>query len=196
MEAKLRVTAAHTKRDLTPPPPSAYAAFGKGSVLVPPARVPRPDLTSIGENVIILEHCWLSVVECVEGVVPKLVIGDHCRIGRFAEIACVGSVTFEPEVLTADRIFIGDTYHRYQDADMPVLYQPMADPMPVVIGRGSFLGVGATVLRGVTVGQNAYVAAGAVVTEDVPPYTIVAGNPARPIRRYDAERKEWVGISS
>jgi acetyltransferase-like isoleucine patch superfamily enzyme len=69
----------------------------------------------------------------------------------------------------------------------------MATPEPVRIKRGAFLGVGSAVLRGVTVGEHSYVAAGAVVTEDVPPFTLVVGNPARIARRYDEERGEWVG---
>jgi acetyltransferase-like isoleucine patch superfamily enzyme len=195
-ERRARRIGSDVARDLTPPPPSAFKAFGERSVVVPPSRVERPHLISIGSDVIVLEHAWFSVVDSVEGVTPSLVIGDRCRLGRFCEIACVGSVTFEPEVLTADRIFIGDTYHRYEDPDTPVLDQPMAQPESVVIGRGSFLGVGAVVLRGVTVGEHAYIAAAAVVTQDVPPYTIVAGNPARAIKRYDAEAKAWVPITS
>ncbi len=56
-------------------------------------------------------------------------------------------------------------------------------PKKVVIGRGSWIGVGAIVLPGVTVGEGAIVAAGSVVSQDVPPYTVVAGNPARPVRK-------------
>ena len=106
-------------------------------------------------------------------------------------VACVGEVVIEEEVLTAAMVFIGDTYHDYSDPDRAVLDQPMAVPKPVRIGRGAFLGIGSIVLQGVTVGEQAYVAAGAVVTTDVPPRTLVAGNPARPVRRYEAESATW-----
>ena len=109
-------------------------------------------------------------------------------------VACVGEIVIEEEVLTAAMVFIGDTYHDYSDPDRPVLDQPMAYPKPVRIGRGAFLGIGSIVLQGVTIGEQAYVAAGAVVTSDVPPHTLVGGNPARPIRHYDEVAKRWSSV--
>jgi carbonic anhydrase/acetyltransferase-like protein (isoleucine patch superfamily) len=180
--------------DLTPPHPDAYGQYGAGTWVVPPARVTTPERIFLEDDVTIHEHSWLSVVRAVDGVEPTLRIGKGSRIGRFAHIACVGSIDIGPEVLTAERIFIGDTYHGYEDAARPVLHQPMAHPEPVVIGRGAFLGVGSIVLMGVTVGEHAYVGAGAVVTADVAPYTLVVGNPARPVRRWDEATGDWVPI--
>src|SRR5436190_17955878 len=117
-------------RDLTPPAPSAFGRFGSDSVVVPPARVSTPEAIEIGARVEVLEHSWLSVVAAVPGVSPRLVIGDGCRIGRFCHIACVGEIVFEPNVLTAERIFVADTYHGYEDPTVPVLDQPMASPRP------------------------------------------------------------------
>jgi acetyltransferase-like isoleucine patch superfamily enzyme len=191
---RARLNAANAALGTTPPVPSAFASFGDGSMIVPPARVSRPDCIDIGQNTTILEHSWLSVVESIAGHRPHLSIGNRCSIGRFSHIACIGEIVIEDDVLTSERIFIGDTYHGYEDPNVAVIDQPMAPPEPVRIGRGAFLGVGSAVLRGVTVGEHGYVAAGAVVTDDVPPFTVVVGNPAKPIRRYDAERREWVAI--
>jgi acetyltransferase-like isoleucine patch superfamily enzyme len=171
-----------TLRDLRPPPPGEFGSFGRNSWIVPPARVTTPASIHIGNDVAVLEHAWLSVVAAVDGVTPRLEIGDGTHIGRFANIACVGEVIFGREVLTADRIFVGDTYHEYQDHSQPIISQPMAPPRAVRIGDGAFLGVGCIVLPGVTVGEGAYVGAGAVVVDDVEPRTVVVGNPARPIR--------------
>jgi acetyltransferase-like isoleucine patch superfamily enzyme len=179
-------------RDNRPPRPGWFGEFGTDSVVVPPARITNGDCIWIGDGVRILEHSWLSVVRAVEGYVPRLVISDGCRIGRFANIACVGEVVFEPNVLTADRIFVGDTFHEYEDTSMPVIAQPMAEPRPVLIGEGSFLGVGAMVLHGVSIGRRSYVGAGAVVTESVPPHSVVVGNPARVVSSWDAESEAWV----
>jgi acetyltransferase-like isoleucine patch superfamily enzyme len=183
------------RRDVTPPPPSAFARYGEGSFIVPPARVETPSSIEIGDGVVIHEHAWLSVVAAVEGITPRLVIGDRTRIGRFAHIACVGEIVIEDDVLTADGVFLGDTYHSYEDAGVPVSLQPMAKPRPVRIRRGAFLGIRSIVLQGVTVGENAYVAAGAVVTKDVAARTIVAGNPARPVRRWDTDARDWLRVS-
>lgn len=194
-ERRQRQLAAATARVLTPPPPSAYGAFGKNTWVVPPTRVSTPSSIFLGDDVTILEHAFISVVPAIPGVTPKLTIGDRTNIGAQAHIACVGEIEIGPEVLTAARIFIGDTYHRYQDPDVPVLDQPMADPEKVTIGRGSFLGINSVVLMGVTIGEHAYVGAGAVVSADVEPYTLVVGNPARPVRRWDPEREEWVPVA-
>jgi acetyltransferase-like isoleucine patch superfamily enzyme len=189
-----RRVATQTVRDVSPPPPSAFAAFGANSWIVPPSRVVTPGAISIGSGVTILEHSWLSVVPAIEGIVPSLRIGDGCSIGRLVHIACVGEIVIEEEVQTSDRVFIGDTYHDYADPNISVLRQPMAHPKPVRIGRGSFLGIGSIVLQGVTVGEQAYIGAGAVVTSDVAPRTLVLGNPARAVRYYDESTREWVPL--
>jgi acetyltransferase-like isoleucine patch superfamily enzyme len=179
----------------TPPDPAKFRAFGFGSVLVPPVRVSSPELIEIGEQVRVLEGTWLSVERAVDGVEPLLRIGDRVRIGRNCLIACVGSVTIEADVLTSDGVFIGDSYHDYRDPEAPVAAQPMAPPRDVVIGRGAFLGVHSVVLPGVSVGANSYVGAGAVVTRDVAPRTVVVGNPARPVRAWDSALRCWQPVA-
>jgi acetyltransferase-like isoleucine patch superfamily enzyme len=191
-ERARRRTAADTARVLSPPAPSEFGAYGRNTWIVPPARVSLPSSVFLGDDVTILERSFLSVVAAVPGITPRLTIGDRTSIGAQSHIACVGEIDIGPEVLTAARIFIGDTYHRYEDPSMPVLDQPMATPEKVTIGRGSFLGIGSAVLMGVSVGEHAYVAAGAVVTADVEPHTLVVGNPARPIKRWDPSREEWL----
>ncbi|MEY2565783.1 MAG: hypothetical protein QOE35_312 [Actinomycetota bacterium] len=182
-------------RDLRVPPPSAFAAFGDSSVIVPPARVNGPQCITVGDGVVLLEGSWLAVFPQPGYPAPRLTIGDRTRIGRSCHIACVGEVTIGEDVLTADQIYIADTYHGFEQPGRPIAQQPMAPPRPVVIERGAFLGIRSVVLQGVTVGSNAYVGAGAVVTEDVPPRTVVVGNPARVVRRYDETSARWVSVS-
>ena len=191
---RARRLAAATARDLTPPDPAAYGAYGARTWVVPPARITSPQRIFLGDDVTILEHAFLSVVAAVPGVVPTLTIGSGSQIGRFAHIACVGEVRLGKGVLTAERIFIGDTYHRYEDPGLPIVAQPMAPPEPVTIGDGAFLGIGCAVLMGVTVGEHAFVAAGAVVTRDVEPHTLVVGNPARAVRRWDPASGRWAEV--
>ncbi|HZN13894.1 MAG TPA: acyltransferase [Acidimicrobiales bacterium] len=179
-------------RVLRVPRPSEFAAFGDGSVIVPPARVNSPECISIGRGVHVLEQGWLAVFPQAGLPAPRLEIGDNTRIGRACHIACIGEVIIGPDVLTADHIYIADTYHGFEDPKQSILRQPMAPPKPVRIERGAFLGIRCVILQGVTVGENAYVGAGAVVTEDVPARTLVVGNPARPVRVYDEATKQWV----
>ncbi len=75
-----------------------------------------------------------------------------------------------------------------------IIAQGLGDPRPVRIGDGSFLGVNSAILPGVTVGAGGYVAANAVVIEDVPAHSLVVGNPARVVRRWDGS--EWVDVAA
>lgn len=127
-------------------------------------------------------------------------IGDDTKIGAFVEIqknakvgrCCkISSHTFICEgVNIEDNVFVGhgvtfinDAYPRATNGDGQLQNEADWHVMPTVVRRGASLGSGATILCNVTIGENAIVGAGSVVTKDVPPNTIVAGNPARILRR-------------
>jgi acetyltransferase-like isoleucine patch superfamily enzyme len=190
-ERYVRPLAARSASDLSPPPPSAYKRFGRQSVIGPPCRVSNPQFVEIGDNVLIHEHAWISVVPAVEGVVPRLTIGDGTLIDRLVHIACVGEIEIGRQVLMGERVLIGDTFHEYEDVTTPVILQPMAYPSKVVIGDGSYIGLQSCIMQGVTIGEGAYVGAGTVVTSDVAPYSVVVGNPSRLVRQYDPRTGAW-----
>lgn len=127
-------------------------------------------------------------------------IGDETKIGTFVEIqkgAPVGKrvkvsthaficegVTIEDEVFIGHGVmFINDKYPRATTAEGAVQTETDWQVVPTLVKRRASIGSNATVLCGVTIGESAIVGAGSVVTQDVPPYTIVAGNPARVIRK-------------
>lgn len=126
-------------------------------------------------------------------------IGDETKIGAFVEIQknarvgkrCkVSSHTFICEgVVIEDGVFIGhgvtfinDTYPRATARDGSLQTEADWKVEPTVIRKGATIGSGATILSNISVGENAIVGAGSVVTRDVPPNSIVAGNPARVLR--------------
>ena len=174
--------------------PERFASFGERSAIVPPAIIRSPHRIHIGDNVLIHDRVWLSVVEEYHGqrFEPTLTIGDRTVLGRDTYISCVGQIDIEHDVLAGDRVLIADTYHRYQDPDTPISLQPMADPEPVRIETGVLLNVDVSVLPGVTIGARSYIGAGAVVTRTVPPNSVVVGNPGRIIRHYDRDAGRWV----
>jgi acetyltransferase-like isoleucine patch superfamily enzyme len=169
-----------------------FGAIGNSSLIVPPTMIRGHENIFVGERVVVHPGAVFSVVadHLDSSFEPRLTIGNGVRIGCDMVIGCCGSVEIEDDVLTADRVFIGDTYHRYEDPSLPVLAQGLADPRPVKIERGAFLGINCSVLPGVTVGEGAYVGANAVVTKDVPPRSLVVGNPARIVKQWDGSA--WI----
>ena len=107
-----------------------------------------------------------------------LTIGEGTYIGRFAHINVNWSVVIEDHVLLADRVYIADYQHAFSDLSLPIIAQGFTPPKPVVIGQGSWLGVGVVIMPGVKIGKGAIVGANAVVTKDVADFDIVAGAPA------------------
>ena len=110
-------------------------------------------------------------------------IGNNCKISSHTFI-CEG-VTIEDDVFIGHSVaFINDTYPRATTAGQ---LQTESDwkVEKTLVKRGASIGSGATILAKVTIGENAIVGAGAIVTKDVPANTIVAGNPAKILRRVD-----------
>ncbi len=131
-------------------------------------------------------------------------IGDNTKIGAFVEIQknsrvgknCkISSHTFICEGVTIeDRVFIGhgvtfinDTYPRAATADGKLQTEADWKVERTLVKEGASIGSGSTILASVSIGENALVGAGSVVTRDVPPNTIVAGNPARIMRKIDKD---------
>lgn len=93
-------------------------------------------------------------------------------------------------VLTADRVYISDNIHKYEDIDMPIKDQGIIHKKDVVIGDGTWIGENACII-GASLGRNVIVGANSVVTKDVPDYCVVVGIPARIIKRYNGNTKQW-----
>jgi acetyltransferase-like isoleucine patch superfamily enzyme len=118
-----------------------------------------------------------TFVEIQKGVT----VGARCKIQSHTFI-CEG-VTIEDEVFVGHNVnFINDTYPRATGAEGALQTEQDWSVMATTVRRGASLGTGSTILGGVTIGERAIVGAGSVVTRDVPPGVIVAGNPARVLR--------------
>jgi acetyltransferase-like isoleucine patch superfamily enzyme len=107
----------------------------------------------------------------------KLTIGDDVSIGKSAMLQCIGSITIGNQVMIAHGSQIISAGHRIPNPGESMRFSGL-DVAPIVIEDEAWIGGGAIVLPGVTVGHGAVVAAGAVVTKDVEPYAIVGGIPA------------------
>jgi acetyltransferase-like isoleucine patch superfamily enzyme len=112
---------------------------------------------------------------------PGFSLGDDCFLGDECLLDLADAIRFEDHVTLAERVVIlTHTNVGYQAHPLQGRFPAMT--APVTIRRGSFVGASVTILPGLTIGPESFVAAGSVVTKDVPPATLVAGVPAHPLR--------------
>ncbi|MGW7433732.1 acyltransferase [Streptomyces sp. NPDC054861] len=160
-------------------------------------RLAFPQGTVFGERWIeIGEHCIIAEqVTLTAGMMPGLdlgpdsilTLGDGVVLGRGSHVIADTTVTIGSETYCGPYVYITSTNHSYDDPHVPIGRQwPRSEP--VEIGPGCWLGTGAVILPGARIGRNVVVAAGAVVRGEVPDHAVVAGAPARVVRRWDPEQ--------
>lgn len=93
-----------------------------------------------------------------------------------------GQINIEKDVLIGSGVHIYVSNHKFDDISMPIYYQGHSSEKSVLIKEGSWIGANAIILPGVTIGRNAVVGAGSIVTKDVSDFTVVGGNPAKVIK--------------
>jgi acetyltransferase-like isoleucine patch superfamily enzyme len=123
--------------------------------------------------------------------VGDVIIGDDTLIGMSNVI--IGPVTIGNNVIFAQNIVASGLNHEYRDVTIPISKQKIV-VSPIVIEDDCWIAANSVITSGVTIGKHSVVAGGAVVTKDVPPYSVVAGNPAKIIKQYDFTLGEWVSV--
>ena len=153
-----------------------YQHRGKHSVIHRSARMDTPPyrVFSLGDY---------SVIEsfaCINNAVGDVIIGDHTRIGLHNTI--IGPVDIGNHVNLAQGITVTALNHNFSDTNKRIDEQGVSTN-PVTIEDDVWVGANAVILPGVTIGEHCVVAAGAIVTKDVPPHSLVAGVPAKVIKK-------------
>ncbi len=115
-------------------------------------------------------------------------IGHDTMVGIGSVL--IGPVQIGSKVIIAQHVVMSGLNHIYEDVSQPIVDQ-LVRTAPIIVEDECWIGANAVITAGVTIGKHAVVAGGAVVTKNVPPYSIVAGNPARIIRQYNAGSKQW-----
>jgi acetyltransferase-like isoleucine patch superfamily enzyme len=167
----------------------------RSCIAFPPETIFGERFIRIGAGTMIGAHVSLAAgmhpdepLEVPGGVV--ITIGARCSIGRGNSIIGRCSIEIGDDVTTAPDVYITDHNHSYDDIAVPVGKQWFAED-PVRIGSGCWIGTGVVVLPGANIGRNVAVAANSVVRGTVPDYSLIAGAPAKVVRRYDAG-EGWV----
>jgi len=185
-----------------------FAYFGVNAKILPPFRILNPQCMVIGDVTAIREGCHINAFRDLSFLLgyveerhrrdfrpedyryePRIEIGRENQIGRFAFMSCTNSIVLEDNVLLSERVFIGDNNHGFSHPDVPIMQQPNRRGEPVVIGKGTWVGVGAAILSGTRVGRNCVVGANSVCRgEHYPSHAVIGPESAKVLyRRFDGD---------
>lgn len=124
----------------------------------------------------------------VNNGVGDVIIGNGVRIGMSNVL--IGPVKIGNNVIFAQNIVTSGLNHGYENIDMPICKQPTTTN-EITVEDDCWIGANAVITAGVTIGKHSVIAAGAVVTKNIPPFSIAVGNPAKVIKQYNFETKQW-----
>lgn len=164
-----------------------FNKIGKHTTIFHPLQLDDVTSISIGNNVCITDGAWFYGNRIND---ITLTIMDGTYIGHFAHIVAQHKVFIYNNVLIADRVFISDITHTYEDILTPILKQPIKNIGEVVIGEGTWIGEN-TCIIGAKIGKHCVIGANSVVTEDIPDYCVAVGSPAKVVKKYNFESNEW-----
>jgi len=152
-----------------------YQHRGRGSKIYHSVRMDTPPYRRfwLGRRSVVESYC------CINNAVGDVTIGDYTRIGIHCTV--IGPVCIGSHVNLAQGITVTALNHNFGDAARRIDEQGVSTK-PVVIGDDVWIGANAVILPGVTIGNHCVIAAGAVVTKDVPDYTLAGGVPAKTIK--------------
>ena len=153
-----------------------YQHRGKHSVIHSSVRMDTPPYRKFSLG----DYSVIESFACINNAVGDVIIGNYTRIGLHNTI--IGPVTIGHHVNLAQGITVTALNHKFENPDIRIDEQGVSTK-PVVIGNDIWVGANAVILPGVTIGDHSVIAAGAIVTKDVPPHSLVAGVPAKIIKQ-------------
>ena len=164
-----------------------FAEFGDGIRVHQSCDIRRTSAPAIrlGNNVYLGPGVWIDVDADSPDREPKVILGNGCSIGRRSTISARNQVILGEDVLLAPSVLVTD--HEFSKVE--------TSGGRIFIGRNCWLGIGAVVACSsgdLSLGRNSVVAANAVVTQSFPPFSVLAGNPARVVKTYDQQSETWV----
>ncbi|MFL5843139.1 MAG: acyltransferase [Solirubrobacteraceae bacterium] len=155
-----------------------FSAFGDRSAVDRPRWVRGAHRIAVGSDVLILRDGWIAAErDAWERPEPAITIGDHVAINTGVTITAAERVVIEDGVLMAANVTIIDCDHTMGGRLNPA-YNPLVTA-PIHIGRGTWLGQNAVVLKGATIGEGCVIGANSVVRGEIPPHSVAVGAPAR-----------------
>lgn len=175
---------------------SQFKKFGDGCSIGQPLSIKNPAYIEIGEKSYFLANarldCWTSYEG--EKLFPLFKVGQRCSFGFNFSAMCSSELTIDNDVMVGSYVLVTTLNHGINPENERSYQRQPLKSAPVHIFQGVWIGDKVTVLPGVNIGECSVIGANSVVTKDVPPYCIAAGNPARVIKKWDFEKHDWVKV--
>jgi len=173
-----------------------FLSIGKNADIHYSSEIKNKKYISIGNNVCIDKE---SYIQCPEKYIksnekkPIILIEDGTRIGRRAVISGVKKIHIHENVLFGPNVYISDHCHNYENISLPIKCQGISGVKPVEIKENTWIGINACILPGCTIGKNCVIGANSVVTKSFPDYCVIAGAPAKIIKRFN--KGKWIQVN-
>mgnify|MGYP002624560611 CR=1 FL=1 len=174
-----------------------WGSIGRRSKVISPRRIIGKRFIHIGTNSYIMHDARIEAVYLYadQFFSPCIKIGDNVDIQQRVHITCAESVVIGNNVSILPDVLITDINHPYIDITLPPKMQHL-EHKPVSIGEESIIGMGARILPGVNIGKHCCIGTNAVVTSDIPDYSVAVGIPAVVVKKYDFEQSKWVKVDN
>ncbi len=172
-----------------------FKLYGKNTFLSPYSEILNTQNIEIGENVTILSGAWIMAIMNYgkDTFKPLISIGNNTYIGHHVTLSSVNRISIGDDVTFGDNVYIADNAHSYDDINTNIMQQRLKIGT-IKIGNRAWIGKNSTITFNVEIGEHSIVGANSYVNAPVPPYTVVAGNPARVIKKFDFEKQHWVSV--
>jgi acetyltransferase-like isoleucine patch superfamily enzyme len=167
--------------------------IGRGTLIDPSVHVLAWRSVLIGRNCVVGGG---SIFNINNGRgLPRVVIGDHVYVGRFSFFSNGDLIRLGDYCLLGPGCRFLGADHVYSDPFTPYIATGVTEDGRQIVGANCWLGTDVTLLGSLAVGHGSILGAGALVTRDVPPFSLVVGSPARIIKRFDMTTKSWIPVA-
>jgi len=177
--------------------PFGLKSVGNESYILLPRKIINGKYMEVGDRLFIGRHSIINIVDIYEHQVfsPQLIIGTDVYIGGYAQIHCAEKIIIGDGCVFSEHVYISDISHGF-DPNAGLILKQDITRNPVNIGSNTFIGFGSSILPGVTLGSHCIVGTNSVVTKSFPDFSMLAGSPAKIIKRYNSTTQKWEKINN
>jgi acetyltransferase-like isoleucine patch superfamily enzyme len=174
--------------------PFGLASLGLGSAIQWPSKLHGRRSIRVGSQTLIRSYAYMDAISAYAGrqYHPAIEIGDNVYIGRHVYLTACDRIVISNGCVLSEHVYISDLAHGLDPQNGPIMKQPIESRGGVHLGPNCFLGYRAVILPGVSLGEWCVVGANSVVTRSFPAFSMIAGSPAKLVKVYAHDLRQWV----